>query len=225
MIFVSTTAWFAGPRRCGGTGTDGLSARVPTPQWLSTRSHLQRPSLFRITTNVALDWHRDTRHKAARSAIGRVQPSKPPRCDCLPIRIRRSRSNGLNEHRARKIGLAIAGAATQTAGRGSDAQVRVHRLRPDARTCRAAGFFPALNGGDIRAYETLRRGLADFLMQRAALVRWHRFDSSCPPCFYCSFAPSSAEPAERLHTGELTAAYGITSNMTPSRPSSTEAIN
>jgi RNA polymerase sigma-70 factor, ECF subfamily len=120
--------------------------------------------LFRITTNVALNWRRDTRREAAHLRLDasthearRIQVlDQNPRVD----------QQLLAEHRAREIREAIG-----TLPPKQLAAVLMHKYEgldyvqiAEALDC----SIPALKSLLFRAYETLRRRLAHFSSERVA---------------------------------------------------------
>jgi RNA polymerase sigma-70 factor (ECF subfamily) len=120
--------------------------------------------LFRITTNVALNWRRDTRREAAHLRLDasshearRIQVlDQNPRVD----------QQLLAEHRANEIREAI-----ETLPPKQLAAVLMHKYEgmdyvqiADVLDC----SIPALKSLLFRAYETLRRRLAQFSPERVA---------------------------------------------------------
>jgi RNA polymerase sigma-70 factor, ECF subfamily len=120
--------------------------------------------LFRITTNVALNWRRDTRRESAHLRLDasnhesrRIQVlDQNPRVD----------QRLLHEHRAREIREAIEGLPPKQL-----AAVLMHKYEgmdyvqiADVLGC----SIPALKSVLFRAYETLRRRLAHFSPKRVA---------------------------------------------------------
>jgi RNA polymerase sigma-70 factor (ECF subfamily) len=120
--------------------------------------------LFRITTNVALNWRRDTRREAAHLRLDasthearRIQVlDQNPRVD----------QQLLVEHRAREVRDAIDALPPKQL-----AAVLMHKYEgmdyaqiADVLNC----SIPALKSLLFRAYETLRRRLAHFAPQRVA---------------------------------------------------------
>jgi RNA polymerase sigma-70 factor, ECF subfamily len=120
--------------------------------------------LFRISTNVALNWRRDTRREAAHLRLDasshesrRIQVlDQNPRVD----------QRLLNEHRAREIREAI-----QALPPKQLAAVLMHKYEgmDYAQIAQVLGCsIPALKSLLFRAYETLRRRLAHFAPERVA---------------------------------------------------------
>ncbi len=120
--------------------------------------------LFRITTNVALNWRRDTRREAAHLRLDasshenrRIQVlDQNPRVD----------QRLLNEHRAREIREAI-----QALPPKQLAAVLMHKYEgmDYVQIAEVLGCsIPALKSLLFRAYETLRRRLAHFSPKRVA---------------------------------------------------------
>jgi RNA polymerase sigma-70 factor, ECF subfamily len=120
--------------------------------------------LFRITTNVALNWRRDTRREAAHLRLDasshenrRIQVlDQNPRVD----------QRLLNEHRAREIRDAIEALPPKQL-----AAVLMHKYEgmDYVQIAEVLGCsIPALKSLLFRAYETLRRRLAHFSPKRVA---------------------------------------------------------
>lgn len=120
--------------------------------------------LFRITTNLALNWRRDTRREAGNVRLDEDSPSfrriDPP--DPLP----RADERLVLNYRARQIRAAI-----ETLPPKQQAAVFMHKYQgmDYAQIARALDCtIPALKSMLFRAYQTLRRTLADFAGSRAA---------------------------------------------------------
>jgi RNA polymerase sigma-70 factor (ECF subfamily) len=120
--------------------------------------------LFRITTNVALNWRRDTRREATHLRLDasshenrRIQVlDQNPRVD----------QRLLNEHRAREIREAIEALPPKQL-----AAVLMHKYEgmDYVQIAEVLGCsIPALKSLLFRAYETLRRRLAHFSPKRVA---------------------------------------------------------
>jgi RNA polymerase sigma-70 factor (ECF subfamily) len=120
--------------------------------------------LFRITTNVALNWRRDTRREAAHLRLDALthQTRRIQVLDHNP----RADQQLLAEHRAREIRDAI-----QALPPKQLAAVLMHKYEgmDYVQIAEALGCsIPALKSLLFRAYETLRRRLAHFAPERVA---------------------------------------------------------
>jgi RNA polymerase sigma-70 factor (ECF subfamily) len=120
--------------------------------------------LFRITTNVALNWRRDTRREAAHLRLDALthQTRRIQVLDHNP----RADQQLLAEHRAREVRDAI-----QALPPKQLAAVLMHKYEgmDYVQIAEALGCsIPALKSLLFRAYETLRRRLAHFAPERVA---------------------------------------------------------
>ena len=113
--------------------------------------------LFRITTNVALNWRRDTRHESAYVPLDSSQLlDRVPRADELLLR----------QYRAKQVRAAV-----EKLPQKQQVAVLMHKYEgmeyaeiAEAMQC----SIPALKSLLFRAYETLRQRLAHFAPGRVA---------------------------------------------------------
>jgi len=120
--------------------------------------------LFRITTNIALNWRRDTRREAAHMRLDEDNPSA--RKIELPDPALRADERLLLNHRTREIRAAI-----ETLSPKQQAAVFMHKYQgmDYAEIAQALDCsIPALKSLLFRAYQTLRQRLAHFASERVA---------------------------------------------------------
>ena len=120
--------------------------------------------LFRITTNIALNWRRDTRREAAHMRLDEDNPSA--RKIELPDPALRADERLLLNHRTREIRAAIEALSPK-----QQAAVFMHKYQgmDYAEIAQALDCsIPALKSLLFRAYQTLRQRLAHFASERVA---------------------------------------------------------
>jgi len=120
--------------------------------------------LFRITTNIALNWRRDTRREAAYMRLDEDNPSS--RKIELPDPMLRADERLVLNHRAQEIRAAIEKLSPK-----QQAAVLMHKYQgmDYAEIAQALDCsIPALKSLLFRAYQTLRQRLAHFAPARVA---------------------------------------------------------